>query len=575
VADEHVTLAGGRYELVAQVGAGGMGEVYEGIDHETHRRVAIKRLRVNHLTPSDGATRFDREILATAQITSRHVVALHDAGVDDDGAPFMVMDLLVGEDLGSIANRLGTLPVELAVRLVAQACEGLIAAHAAGIVHRDIKPSNLFLTASTPTAGRIVKILDFGIARIRNARAVDDVTELTRTGAIIGSPLYMAPEQLRGAKTLDDRADLWSLGVVLYRLLCGSVPHSGDSIADLLITVCSEPAPPLRDRAPWVPQGIAELVHRTLQIEVEARIPSARAFAEELERWLPEGTAINDAMIVAREPSAAPPTANEATARGAVATPKDPESIQAPRPSARLPPARPRAPSEPEAARTPAVRLGFLLALVLAGIGGGLGYRALKARARRPPPRPPMNAALELPADLINSAAGRWFATVRTHCNSVELNAVLDETPPPSGDEGVAFSAACAAIAGDLALARNKILSLDAQDRAYAMWPTFAVAHPLADRRTGDRGVAEIMRLVLEFWPENFQALYHASLTEFITGDARALGHLTEFRRLYPKQDAFRATADALLGELAAPSQDCARVVVVDPEGNTIHPQGC
>jgi hypothetical protein len=218
-------------------------------------------------------------------------------------------------------------------------------------------------------------------------------------------------------------------------------------------------------------------------------------------------------------------------------------------------------------------RLGFVVALAVAGVGGVLGYRALKARARRPPP--PINAALELPATLINSEAGRWFATVRTHCNSVELHAVLEDTPPPSGDDGVAFTAACAAIAGDLALARKKILTLDPQDRPYAMWPTFAVAHPLADRRNGDLAVAAIMRLVLEFWPENYQALYHASLTEFITGDARALEHLKEFRRLYPKQDAFAATADALLGELAAPSHDCDRVVVVDPEGNTIRPPGC
>ena len=578
MADEHVTLAGGRYELVRQVGAGGMGDVYEGIDHQTHRRVAIKRLRMDRVTPADGATRFDREILATAQITSRHVVALHDAGVDDDGAPFMVMDLLVGEDVGSIANRLGTVPVELAVRLVAQACEGLIAAHAVGIVHRDIKPSNLFLAAATPTAGRIVKILDFGIARIRTVRAaVDEVTELTRTGAIIGSPLYMAPEQLRGAKALDDRADLWSLGVVLYRLLSGSVPHPRDSIADLLITVCSEPAPPLRGRAPWVPSGLAELVHHALQIEVTARIPTAAAFAAELKRWLPEGSTITDAMIVARAPSATESIAIERTVPGAVATPIDLGSLESPKPSVRLPAARPvvvaRVPSEPAPTQTPAVRLGFVVALALAAVGAVLGYRALKARARRPPVS--MDATLDLPAELSNSEAGRWFADVRTHCNSVELRAVLDERPAPRGDDGVAFAAACAAIAGDLALARSEILTLDPQDRPYAMWPMFAVAHPLADRRNGDLGVAEIMRLVLEFWPENFQALYHASLTEFITGDARALGHLKEFRRLYPKQDAFTATADALLGELAAPSHDCERVVVVDPEGNTIRPPGC
>jgi len=565
-------VVGGRYEIVRLVGAGAMGKVYEAIDRQTQRRVAVKQLKGRD--DDDLPVRFDREILATAQITSRHVVSVHDAGRTDTGEPYMVMDFLDGEDLGVLVERLRIVPLELALRIAAQVCDGLIAAHAVGVVHRDIKPSNLFLVAPTASATRIVKILDFGVARLRMSGLEGDVTELTRTGSIVGSPLYMAPEQLRGVKDLDHRADVWSLGVVLYRMLCGAVPQARESVADLLITVCSTPAPPLRDRAPWVPNELARMVHAALAIDVAARIPSARAFADELQRWLPKGSAITADMLA--------PT-DVAEIRSTGSSDIDPSLVAGEVVGASRQQAGGRAVARsiqhvamPVDEPTRAVRPSLIVALGIAGAIaiGTLVYLQLRGK---PTEQPEITAASdELPSALANTDGAAWFARVRERCNSLQVRGVLADTPPPASLDGAAFAAACASLAGDLRLAQKQIAPFPRDQHAYGVWPAFEIAHRMADRRPKDPAVAAIMRFVLDSWPDNYMALYHAGISEFATGDAaRATKHLQGFLKLYAKRDGFSTTATNALTELANPTTDCSHPIGVDDEGTALYPQRC
>lgn len=560
----------GRYELVAELGKGGMGEVFEALDRQTRRHVAVKRLHVGIQSSAlreEAAARFRREILATAKLSSRHVVGIHDGGIDDDGVGYMVMDRLVGMDLEQVLERTPTLPQDLALRIVSQACSGLAVAHGHGIVHRDIKPSNLFLVAPNDRGTRILKLLDFGVARLESANLEREITELTRTGALIGSPKYMAPEQLRGAKELDQRADLWSLGAVLYRALAGSLPHDADTLGELIVQVCSVPAPPLHDRA-QVPRELSRLVGRLLAIEPADRIASANELSHELSRWLPDGDEIEQRMFDDARPvrSTAPRPSTVPHSPSMLAPPERPS---VPRKPIVLPPTEPTR-------STSWVKLLVLLALLAVLVV--VGQRAWQAYQRsREPPLPvfgPPELMSGMPPDLAGSDGATWFAKVRGHCNSIELRSVLANTPPPDDDIGEAFAAACAGLAGDLTLARTKIAATD--DPKYASWPLFAVAHPLADQRNDDPAVANIMRLVLELWPENFQASYHAGVAEFLVRDPRAEGHLRAFLQHYPQDDDFKTTGRILLDEIVRPGDpSCDRVVVIDPEGNRIRPPGC
>src|SRR5262245_50414533 len=201
-----------------------MGAVVEGEHTGTGRRVAIKLVTREILHDQKQLVRFQLEARSASSIDSEHIVQVLDWGIDEaTGLPFMVMELLVGEDLQQLLQRLGPLPAELALRITAQACRGLAKAHAAGVVHRDIKPGNIFLAQRDDSI--TVKLLDFGIAKI-TSEAFHRAEEggLTRTGSMIGSPHYMSPEQAQGLKTIDGRSDIWSLGVVLYKALAGRTP---------------------------------------------------------------------------------------------------------------------------------------------------------------------------------------------------------------------------------------------------------------------------------------------------------------------------------------------------------------
>jgi eukaryotic-like serine/threonine-protein kinase len=289
-----------RYQIVRLLGEGGMGCVYEAQTLATGERVALKLIGGDfRKAGSTLLSRFEREAKAATGIDSPHISRVLDFGTNPaTKAPFMVMEYLEGEDLQVLIKRVGPLAPEAALRIAAQACAGLRDAHAARVVHRDIKPANLFLVRRGD--GEIlVKILDFGIAKIRREPGEGGrTTGLTTTGRILGSPLYMAPEQVDGNRGADPRTDVWSLGVSLYAALAGRAPHQHiQSIGKLLVMLCTEPPPPLQDAAPWVSPEIAAIVHRALQIDMDQRFPSAEAVLEALAPLLPDGTALREDLL--------------------------------------------------------------------------------------------------------------------------------------------------------------------------------------------------------------------------------------------------------------------------------------
>jgi serine/threonine protein kinase len=242
--------------------------------------------------------RFQREARAAAAIETSHIVQVLDTGTDaSSGTIYMVMELLRGEDLKQLLARLGKLSPELSLRLVGQAAIGIRKAHEAGVIHRDIKPANLFLTRQD--SGEItVKVVDFGIAKIKADMASSSDAGLTHTGGILGSPIYMSPEQAKSHKAIDHRTDIWSLGVVLYQAMTGQPPHPAESLASLVLAICLEPAPPIQDLAPWVPPGVALIVHRALAMNPEARFPSVAAMLEAIRQEMPDGFALHEDALV-------------------------------------------------------------------------------------------------------------------------------------------------------------------------------------------------------------------------------------------------------------------------------------
>jgi serine/threonine-protein kinase len=275
-------LVDGKYRLLRVIGEGGWGIVFEGENTRTMKRVAIKVLRAQANVTADVQARFEREAQAAGRIGSEHIVEVFDLGQLPDGTSYMVMELLSGQDL---ATRLeaGRLDPVVAVQLVLQVLEGLKAAHTAGILHRDLKPENLYLVPLR-TGEDFVKILDFGISKF-NANT-PGAASATMTGAVLGSPVYMAPEQARGLKQLDARADLYSVGALLYECVTGRVPFEGDNFNDLMFKIVLAPRPNPLDLRPDLPQGLVPIMLKSIAVDPNERFQSAAEFKETLTKWL-------------------------------------------------------------------------------------------------------------------------------------------------------------------------------------------------------------------------------------------------------------------------------------------------
>ncbi|HEY1535287.1 MAG TPA: serine/threonine-protein kinase [Polyangiaceae bacterium] len=270
----------GKYRIDSILGTGGMGKVFGATHVELGQRVAIKVLNVqdDDARRDEAHERFLREGRATATLVSDHVVRVHDVGRLESGAPFMVMEQLLGQDLAHLIQRGGALAVELAADCVRQAAEAITCAHDNGIVHRDLKPSNLFLTRRSDGAP-LVKVLDFGISKTTQS-ALEPITgSLTETRSLLGTPFYMSPEQVRDAKKVDFRTDIWSLGLILHELLAGSPAFEGTTLPGVCASIAADPPAALRLKRPEVPVELEAIVLKCLEKDPARRFQSARELA--------------------------------------------------------------------------------------------------------------------------------------------------------------------------------------------------------------------------------------------------------------------------------------------------------
>ena len=271
-------LVGAKYRIVRLLAQGGMGVVYEAQHTVVRRRFAVKFMRRDLAERRDILTRFQREAEAAGALESEHVAAAVDFGIAEDGAPYIVMEYLVGESLTALLGREGPLPVGRAADLVSQAGRGMEVAHAAGIIHRDLKPQNLFVCRRQDGTD-LLKVLDFGVAKLQT---IDEMNTATRTGAVLGTVAYMSPEQARGDKVVDQRSDVYALGAILYELCSGRKPHPGESHNAILHHIATQPAVPLESVASELPAGFLAIVAGALAADPASRPPSAGALVEAL-----------------------------------------------------------------------------------------------------------------------------------------------------------------------------------------------------------------------------------------------------------------------------------------------------
>jgi serine/threonine-protein kinase len=270
----------GKYRIDRVLGEGGMGVVVAARHIGLDQRVAIKFLLPEMLAHPEIVERFAREARAASRIESDHVARVTDVDALDDDTPFMVMEYLEGSDLSSVLRGAEGLPVELAVKYLLEACEGIGEAHRLGIIHRDIKPANLFL-AHRGNGRTRVKVLDFGISKFSGSDG-STASGITRTGMVIGSADYMSPEQMLSTRDVDARADIWALGVTLYELLTAHVPFPGETLTQVCaLVMSSQPRPPSSLR-PDVPQGLDAVVLRCLEKKPVHRYASVAALVEAL-----------------------------------------------------------------------------------------------------------------------------------------------------------------------------------------------------------------------------------------------------------------------------------------------------
>jgi serine/threonine-protein kinase len=298
----------GRYRLVREIARGGMGSVWEGEDNKLKRKVAIKLVAPELHEEADAQAaheQFEREAMAVAKLQSPHVVQIFDYGVERE-CPFIVMELLEGEDLRSRLHRSKRLSLEMAAVILVQTAKALSVAHAGGIVHRDLKPGNIFLVRAAEE--EIVKVLDFGVAM-----QATDLLEQEGETPVLGTPQFMSPEQARGLANLDHRADLWSLGVIVYKALTGRLPFTGGSPTDVIVRVCTADPEPVSKLAPDLPRELDAFFAKALSRDRRNRFSSAREMALAFSRIspitfttlsMPDPAAIEEAIAAARASAA-------------------------------------------------------------------------------------------------------------------------------------------------------------------------------------------------------------------------------------------------------------------------------
>ena len=420
----------GKYRLVRVVGEGGMGIVFEAIHLKLGQRVAIKVLQPAVASRADLLERFEREARAAGRLRGRNVARVNDVEVSPNKLPYMVMEFLEGNDLDAELERRGHgLPVEEAVDLLLQACRAIAEAHAAGIVHRDLKPSNLFLCVES--GERVVKLLDFGISKMQ-----DEASKLTSTLLVMGTIFYMSPEQVRSAKEVDGRTDIWALGVILYQLLAGVPPFQG-SATSVAVSIVNDVPAPLSDTRADVPAGLEAAISKAMAKKADARFQDVNAFARAIAPYR------NADARLSFEPPLAPPVRVQLPSSPGVTDP----AMETARtihelihlPSASSDPGASRAaavvPTTPgwETRETPQPRRGVgrvvIGGVALATVAAVIVFAASRAWSPSAPPTHDIAATSSPPA----SAAAASFAVPNApSAASAEPSAAAN--PPPTAD---------------------------------------------------------------------------------------------------------------------------------------------
>ncbi|MFT3768173.1 MAG: protein kinase [Minicystis sp.] len=408
------TVIDGRYRVVRSIGQGGNGLVYEVEHTRTGRKLALKAL-----LDETGFARLEQEARAASLMKNGHTAKIIDMEPGGSTGPYMVMELLEGQSLRDLLDEAGQLPLELTVNITMQVCECLHEAHGLGIIHRDLKPENIYLCPSPWPGQYDVKVLDFGVMKVAEGGGAIPKSSLTRTGSTVGTPYYMSLEQLRNSSAVDARADIYSLGVLLYECLSGRKPFQAETIGDLVYALCSGPPTPLSRLRPDLPGEVGDVVMRTLSANRDDRPSSMLDLATAL---LPHANAAFALWVKVdgRQPALA--------ARG-------PMSSLAEAPSVRPPPAIPR-PAAGVAAPPRAV-LGTNPVSPLLGsaptMASPVSMGSQTAASMEDAPPPATNNAWPSP-EASSSGSGRRDTPTEMYVKGVHGVALAPEPPGPSGD---------------------------------------------------------------------------------------------------------------------------------------------
>jgi serine/threonine-protein kinase len=270
-------ILAGKFRIERVLGQGGMGIVVAATHLQLDERVALKFLLPEALVNPEAVERFAREARAAVKIKSEHVARVSDVGTLESGSPYMVMEYLQGEDLAAWVRRSGAMATPDAIEFLLQACEAIAEAHALGIVHRDLKPANLFVTRRVD-GSPCIKVLDFGISKLTVPGAKPELG-MTKTSTVMGSPLYMSPEQMSSSRGVDQRTDIWALGVILYEMLTGRVPFDAETMPQLCGMVLQDPPRPIHELRPDLPQALERVILRCLEKNREHRFNNVAELA--------------------------------------------------------------------------------------------------------------------------------------------------------------------------------------------------------------------------------------------------------------------------------------------------------
>jgi len=378
-------ILGNTYRVERVIGAGGMAVVVSAIHLQENERFAVKIVYRKAARSREVLKRFEREKRAVMHLRSEHVTRLIDAGVFKD-SPYMVMELLKGQDLSDILKAEGSLHLEDVAEYLLQACEAIAEAHARGIVHRDLKPGNLFLTRR-PDGSPCIKVLDFGIAKLNDPHQHTEESSLTGTTAVFGSPFYMSPEQMVSSRSVTAASDIWSLGVILHELLTGELPFAEKSVEKVCSRVLNGTPNPLRQVRPEYPAELEQIILRCLQRRPEQRFANVTDFAIALARFAPPHALISLRYITA----VLPPAQVDVSSLPKVPQPRpsfvsihDPSDVESP--TIYMPQK-----GDKRLHKRPIAMVAFVLVVFAAGLGTGLYFR-------QAPPAPPAPSAALAPS---------------------------------------------------------------------------------------------------------------------------------------------------------------------------------